>query len=49
MEIRAEARTLSLVPNLSLSNIKFGSAAYLYVRFQGRKRSSRRFTSSQEL
>ena len=49
MEFGAEPWTLALVPNLSLSNVKFGSTADLDVEIQGSNRSRRLFTSAHEL
>jgi hypothetical protein len=49
MEFGTEPWVLALIPNLSLSDIKFGSTADLDVEIQGRNRSSRLFTSAHEL
>jgi hypothetical protein len=48
-EFGAETWTLILVPDFSFGEVKFRGAADLDIEVQGSNRSSRFFTSDQEL
>lgn len=49
IELRAETRALRLVPDLRLSHVKFCGTSNLDLEAQRWSRSSRAFTSGQEL